>query len=90
MLQEELKKIIPDIVRMILSHTKESASNIIRGIQDIKTKSTSGNTEDTISVVTTALLEVEPHSFTGREITTLTPENKEELLTQEQTHESVV
>eukprot|EP00957_Ditylum_brightwellii_P134142 10226715-Ditylum_brightwellii.AAC.1 len=62
----------------------------MKGIQDIKTNTTSGNTKDTFSVVTTAALEVEPHSFTDREITTLTPENKEDLLTQEQTHESTV
>eukprot|EP00957_Ditylum_brightwellii_P142493 10856143-Ditylum_brightwellii.AAC.1 len=90
MLQEKLKKIIPDIVHMILSQTKESKNNIIRGIQDIKTKSTSGNTENTVSVVTTAALEVESHSFTDGEITILTPENDKDLLTQEQTHESAV
>eukprot|EP00957_Ditylum_brightwellii_P010789 818155-Ditylum_brightwellii.AAC.1 len=90
MLQEELKKISPNIVHTILSQTKESTKNIIKGIQDIKTKSTSGNTEHTVNVVTATASEAEPQSFTDRELTTLTPENEEDLLTQEQTCVSVV
>eukprot|EP00957_Ditylum_brightwellii_P089495 6814870-Ditylum_brightwellii.AAC.1 len=89
LLQEELKKIIPDIVEMILSQTKVGVNNIINGIKDAKTKSTSGNTEDTVSVVTTAVLEGKSQK-TEDEIKILTPEDKEELLTQEQTKEQEV
>eukprot|EP00957_Ditylum_brightwellii_P090650 6903914-Ditylum_brightwellii.AAC.1 len=64
LLQEELEKIIPDIVHTILSQTKERVNNIIKGIQVIKTRSTYGNMEDTVSVVTNIASKVESHNFT--------------------------
>eukprot|EP00957_Ditylum_brightwellii_P158033 12029750-Ditylum_brightwellii.AAC.1 len=72
---------------MLLSQTKEGANNIINGIQDIKTKSTSGITEDTVSAVTDAVSKAEFQNLTDGESKILTLENEEDLLTQEQTND---